>query len=95
MEDHAGLLDVRIRAIQEVTYEILIKGAYKATKFLSPKMTVKATRKRYDKKIWHDEKQMQIMLTIGPPNYEEREMLKRAKKVSSAPVDLVIKHEKK
>ena len=95
MIDHAGILDVRIQAAQELLYEILIKDAYKVTKFVSPKLTVKATRKRYGKKVWRDEKQMQIMLTIGPPNYEEREMLKRAKKVSSDPVNLVIKHEKK
>jgi hypothetical protein len=90
-EDTATIL----RVFSELANEILCGGAYKVTKFVSPKLTIKATRKRYGKKVWHDEKQTQIMFTIGPPNYEEREMLKRAKKVSSASVDLVIKHEKK
>lgn len=57
-------------------------GAYKVTKFLSPKLTVKATRKKYkaDKGRIPKNRAVDIVFTVGPPNYEEREQIKRAKK---------------
>ena len=71
--------DERVEAIRELTKEIIVNGAYKATKYLSDKLTVKATRKRYKGKFL--KKTIDITLTIGPPNYEEREKIKRAKKL--------------
>lgn len=88
-------MDERSTVFAELAEEILVNGAYKVTKFLNPKLTIKATRKRYDGKVHYKEKQIQILFTIGPPNYEERDMLKRAKKFGDTSIDLVIKHEKK
>lgn len=72
--------DERVEAIRQVAKEILVCGAYKATKYLSDKLTVKATRKRFKGKF--HKKVVDITLTIGPPNYEEREKIKQAKKAA-------------
>src|SRR5665647_1789010 len=70
----------RSEACAEVVEEILIGGAYKATKYLSDKLTIKATRKRYKGKFSRITQAIDIVLTIGKPNYEEREQIKLAKK---------------
>lgn len=50
----------------------------KATKYISPKEIVRATRKTYGKKIRHGN--IEIHLTIGRPNYAEREFIKLCQK---------------
>ena len=72
-------MDERSKACAEMVEEILIGGAYKATKYLSDKLTVKATRKRYKGKL-RKGGNVDIVLTIGKPNYLEREFIKKAKK---------------
>ncbi len=61
---------------------ILEGGAYKATVFVGPNETIKATRKRYgkNKDLHKRAKQTIIVFTCGKPNYEERAFLKKAKK---------------
>jgi hypothetical protein len=59
---------------------ILDGGAYKATKYFGDKLTVKATRKLFKyngRKVDNRRKAVEIMFTIGPPNYEEREFIKK------------------
>jgi hypothetical protein len=84
-------MDERSKACAEVVDEILLNGAYKATKFLSDKLTVKATKKRYKGKIRKGENS-DIVLTIGKPNFEEREKIKRAKKAGQGPIEMTIKY---
>ena len=73
-------MDKRSIACAELVERILVDGAYKSTKFIyGENLTVKATRKRYDGKILKSQS-VEIVLTIGKPNYEEREALKKAKK---------------
>lgn len=83
-------LDKRVLAFSELAEKILILGAYKATKFLDEKLTVKATRKRFKGRIIKGSKTIEIMFTVGKPNYEERELVKRAKKTGEK-LDLKIK----
>jgi len=82
-------MDERSKACAEMVEEIIVGGAYKATKYLSDKLTVKATRKLYKGKPG---KTFDIVLTIGKPNYEERERIKRAKKLNQGPVEMTIKY---
>lgn len=74
-------MDQRSKACADVVECVLTTGAYKAIKYLSESLTVKATQKRYKayKKLpkWHS---LDIVLTIGKPNYEEREFIKKCKK---------------
>ena len=55
--------------------EAVHKGAKQATKYLSPKLTIKATRQG---KMRKGERQMTIVVTIGRPNYAEREFIRQA-----------------
>lgn len=89
--NNAGLLDVRIRALQDIAYEILIKDAYKVTVYVDDKMTVKGTRKLY-KGGWKRGEKVDIVFTIGKPNYEERDKIKRAKKLKQGPIEMTIKY---
>ena len=61
---------------------IIDGGAIKATKYISPNETAKATRrtyKAYAGKIRRGTP-TEILFTIGRPNYEEREFIKKCKK---------------
>lgn len=53
----------------ELAERILLGGAKKATKYLSPKLKVSAIRRGrlYSRCAYHS-----ILFTIGVPNYEER-----------------------
>jgi len=84
-------MDERSKACAEMVEEILVGGAYKATKYLGDKLTVKATRRRYKGKIRKSDN-ADIVLTIGKPNYEEREKIKRAKKAGQGPIEMTIKY---
>ena len=84
-------MDERSKACTEMVEEIIIGGAYKATKYLSDKLTVKATRKRYKGKLRKGEN-VDIVLTIGKPNYEEREKIKRAKKAKQGRIEMTVKY---
>ena len=85
------LVDIRIKSVACVVTEILLFNAYKATKYIDDKLTVKATRKLY-KGGWKKRDTMDIVLTIGKPNYEEREKIKRAKKLNQGPIEMTIKY---
>lgn len=51
----------------------------RATKYVSPKVVVRAVRKRYGKRI-NKRGNVEIILTIGRPNYIEREFVKLCQK---------------
>lgn len=72
-------MEETVAVFSELAERILIGGAYKATKYLSDKLTVKATRKRFKGKILKG-KAADIVFTVGKPNYEEREYIKKFKK---------------
>lgn len=57
---------------------LLTTGAHTATKYLSDKRTAKATRRLYNGKPIR--RQLQFVVTVGPPNYAEREFIKKCKK---------------
>lgn len=50
-------------------------GVYKATKYISDSLTLKATRKRYKGKCFNN-KVIDLVFTLGKPNYEERKFIK-------------------
>jgi hypothetical protein len=75
----------------ELAEEILVGGAYKVTKYMSDKRTIKATRKRYKGKILKGDA-VDIVFTVGKPNYEEREKIKRAKKAGQSPIEMTMKY---
>lgn len=56
---------------------LLENEAHKATLFISDKLTLVATRKLFNGKP--NKRQIEIGLTYGPPNYENRKFIKLAK----------------
>jgi hypothetical protein len=72
-------MDARIEAFSELAESILGEGAYKATKYLSEKLTIKATLKRYKRKIRKGDA-ADIVFTVGKPNFEERRFIKKFKR---------------
>lgn len=64
--------------IPEVIEMLLENKAHKATKYLSDRKIIRATRKAYQGKFTG--KELEIILTIGKPNYREREQIKSMKK---------------
>jgi len=77
-------MDVREKAvvsnaIYHVSVALLSSGAVKATKYISPKSTVKGKRKEFRGQSSRS-RTTEIHVTFGAPNYEEREFIKRCKK---------------
>ena len=63
----------------EVIEAVLGGDVVKATKFISPTEIVRAVRTRYHGKL-RKVGNIEISLTIGKPNYVEREFIKACKK---------------
>ncbi len=59
---------------------ILEGGAIQAVKYYSPKLRVKATRRLFNGKIDKRSKEVEILLTVGPPNFYERRFIRQAEK---------------
>ena len=64
-------------AFTGLAQQIIKGGAIKATAYISPKMTVKAHRRG---KINKRSRSVEMVFTVGAPNYEEREFIKKCKK---------------
>ena len=67
-----------VNAVAHVTAYILDSGAVKATKYLSPKLTVKGKLKEFRRGA--SSRLTEIHVTFGAPNYEEREFIKKCRK---------------
>lgn len=67
-------------AIVQVVEQLLANDAWKATKYLSDKKIVRATRMRERGKFRDGRMNVQINLTLGRPNYLEARFIKDAKK---------------
>jgi len=68
------------QGISDIVIPILEAEAKKVIKFFDEKIRIKATRKLYNGKIDKRGKTIDIVLTIGPPNYAERRMIRNALK---------------
>ena len=69
-----------MQIFQQLADAVINSGARQATKFISHKQTVKATRRLYNGRIDKRDKRVEILFTIGTPNYLERAFIKQAKK---------------
>lgn len=66
--------------IENVVNALLLNGAKTATKYVSEKLTIRASRKLYGGKLPPKGSNEEIVLTIGRPNFEAREFIKKCKK---------------
>lgn len=69
-------MKVSRKAISTVVEAVLELGARRATKFISPRDVVKATRRHKPDKRSNS---TEVVVTIGRPNYAEREFIKRCR----------------
>ena len=70
------------KACAEVVDALILNGVRRATKYLSPDCTVKATRRvfrAYGKRPRKRERLTEVVLSFGSPNYEERGFIKTLK----------------
>lgn len=72
------------RSLLVSLFELLLgdSGAVKATKYLSETQIVRAVRRTYGGKILKGN--TEILVTIGKPNYQEREFIKLCKKAGES-----------
>ena len=59
----------------------VLSGSRKATAYLTPDRTVKATMRKSTR---FSKRQQEILLTVGKPNYAEREFIRVAKLAGTA-----------
>lgn len=67
-------MSVPMGAIAKTVEALLRSGARKATKYVGTKATIKATR-RFKPRA--RDRQTDILVTFGAPNYAERRVIKR------------------
>lgn len=65
------------KLVAQLAEMIIEGGAKQVTKYLSPKLTVKATRQG---KVRTGDSNITLLLTIGRPNYAERKFIKACMK---------------
>ena len=68
--------------VEKVVGALLISDAARATKFISNKFIVRAVRKTYKGKFGN--KNIELNITIGKPNYAEREFIKKCEKTGES-----------
>ena len=68
------------KIFSELAEVLLTTMAYKVTKFYSEKDIARASRRLYQGRI-SNRGNLEILFTIGRPNFEEREFIKKCKKV--------------
>lgn len=71
--------DRNTKHVDAVVKALVTTGARTATKYISPTEIVRATRRRYRGRIVKGARTVDIVLTIGRPNYAERAFIKKAR----------------
>ena len=66
--------NTNITGIYDELIQLLLDGNVRATKYISPKEIIRATRSRYNGKFVKGN--IEIVLTIGRPNWLERQFIK-------------------
>ena len=59
---------------------LIASGAWQATLFLSPTEIIRVTRRLYRGRRAWDNKRLEFHLTVGKPNYREREFVKQLRR---------------
>ena len=71
---------VTMNVVGKVVTALMSTEGKRATVFLSPRLTVKATRVAFDGRIDHRDGRADIRLTIGKPNAKERRFIRDAQR---------------
>lgn len=68
--------ELRARQSAKVICALLESEAWKATLYLSPTEIVRGTRRYYANRRKPDAKRIEVLVSIGRPNFLEREFIK-------------------
>ena len=71
-------------AVSDVVNATIGLGMYQVARIISSSAVVRATRRGAKKKIDRRSKDVDIVLSIGRPNYAERKAIKAAKKAGQS-----------
>ena len=74
------LLKILQKPYNDVFKAILAVNVIQATKYISPKLIMRLTKTRHGKKMPHINDNISCTLTIGRPNYLERDFIKLCEK---------------
>jgi hypothetical protein len=72
------MVDDASKHVLSTVRTLVLSGAATATTFVSPTLTVRATRKRFKGKV-PKRGNVEVILTIGKPNHEARAFIRTAK----------------
>ncbi len=72
-------MDLKLKTFSDLASLILNETVISGVKYISPTLTVKATRKLFNGKFDKRSKRIEILFTIGIPNYAEREFIQKCK----------------
>lgn len=70
--------------VAKVIDAVVKNGAWKGTLYLSPKEVVRVTRKLYRGRKHWDAERPEFLVTVGRPNYLERDRVKELKQAGEA-----------
>lgn len=80
-----------MKYINEVVDTLIQRNAVRATKYISPKEVITATRRMFDRRLPRKGENLDIILKIGRPNYQERDTIRIFKKAGQPfPVKMII-----
>jgi hypothetical protein len=69
-----------MNTVQQVVDALVYNKAWRAVKYLSPTLVVRATRRLIRQKIDHNDPNIDVRLGVGKPNFREREFIIACKK---------------
>ena len=76
--------EIDTKTLGQVVHYALQDGVSKATKYLAPGLVVKAKRKLFNGKVDKRSRIAEICVTVGAPNYLEREFIKEVVKMGTS-----------
>lgn len=77
---HKPMRDTTMRFAQKVIDTLVASGAWRATKYISDRVVVTATRKLFRRRLPGKRYNIEVILHSGRPNYREREFIKECKR---------------
>lgn len=73
-------MKVTRKALAQVTEAVLEAHAHSATKYLSSRVVVRATRQLYSGRVEKGERRVTLIVSFGVPNYLERKVIANCRK---------------
>lgn len=66
--------------IASATATLVAQGAWRVTKYISPKQVLRVTRRRYLRGRSNFARALELVVNYGPPNYDERRFIDKCKR---------------